>query len=126
VPADAQTDDPGAARDHGAPDERRTAPPAPPAAAQERRVALQVGDLFGLDVRPSRTFVWLGRRRAGREAIGSLGGPPSVPRRQLEARTKQVGATQITYAGNPAITLPLSVYRAARQAFHARAARRGP
>ena len=126
MPADAHADDPHARRDDGTPDERRTAPPAPPAAAQERRVALQVGDLFGLDVRPSRTFVWLGRRRAGSEAIVSLGGPPSVPRRQLEERTKQVGVTQITYAGNPAITLPLSAYRAARQALHARAARRRP
>ncbi len=107
-------------------DERPAAPPAPPVAAHERRVALQVGGLFGLDLRPSRTFVWIGRRRTGHEAIVSLGGPPSVPRRPLEERTVQVGATEVTYAGNPAVTVPLSAYRAVRQALRARAARRRP
>lgn len=116
----------GAASDDTPPEARRAAPPAPPAAAHERRIALQVGDLFGVDVRPSRTFVWLGRRRAGQEAIVSLGGPPSVPRRALEERTKQVGATQITYAGSPAVTVPLSAYRAAREVLRRRAARRDP
>jgi hypothetical protein len=106
------------------PQERRAAPPEPPAAAHERRVALQVGDYFGLDVRPSRTFAWLGRRRPGSEVIVSLGAPPSVPRRPLEEHTKQVGATEITYSGNPAVTVPLSAYHAARQALRARRARR--
>jgi len=122
VPADAPRDDtrPGDTR----PDQRRTAPPAPPAAAHERRVALQVGELFGVDVRPSRTFVWLGRRRAGSEAIVALGDPPAVPRRPLEERTVHAGATEITYAGNPAVTVPLSAYRAAREVLRRRAARR--
>ena len=104
--------------------ERPSGPPAPPSTARERRVALQVGTLFGLDVRPSRTFVWLGDRRAGEETIVSLGGPPSVPRRALEEHTAHVGATEITYAGNPVVTVPLSAYRAARQAWRARRARR--
>lgn len=119
---DAPPDD--APADDLPPDQRHTAPPAPPTVAHERRVALQVGELFGVDVRPSRTFVWLGRRRAGSEAIVSLGEPPAVPRRSLEEHTKQVGATEITYAGNPAVTVPLSAYRAARQALRRRAARR--
>jgi hypothetical protein len=121
---DALPRDDGAAPDDTPPETRKAAPPAPPAAAHERRVALQVGDLFGVDVRPSRTFVWLGRRRAGQEAIVSLGGPPSVPRRALEERTKQVGATEITYAGSPAVTVPLTAYRAAREVLRRRAARR--
>jgi len=106
------------------PDERRAAPPEPPVAALERRVALQVGDYFGLDVRPSRTFAWLGRRRPGSEIIVSLGAPPSVPRHPLEEHTKQVGVTEITYAGSPAVTVPLTAYRAAREALRARRARR--
>jgi hypothetical protein len=93
-------------------------------AAHERRVALQVGTLFGVDVRPSRAFVWLGRRRAGEEAIVSLGTPPSMPRHRLEERTRQVGSTEITYAGNPAVTVPMSAYRAAREALRARRERR--
>lgn len=105
-------------------DERPASPPAPPTAAHERRVALQVGTLFGVDVRPSRAFVWLGRRRAGEEAIVSLGSPPSLPRHPLEEHTRKVGATEITYAGNPAVTVPLSAYRAAREALRERRARR--
>ncbi len=105
---------------------RHAGPPAPPSAPSERRISIQVGTLFGLDVRPSRTFVWLGRRRAGEETIVSLGGPPSVPRRPLEEHVKHVGAAEISYAGHPAVTVPLSAYRAARQAWLARRARRRP
>ncbi len=104
-------------------DERSTAPPAPPSAPLERRVAVQVGSLFGLDVRPSRAFVWLGRRRSGDEAIVPLGGPPALPRRPLEEKSRQVRGAQITYAGNPAVTIPLTAYRAAREALRARRAR---
>ena len=55
----------------------------------------------------------------------SLGAPPSVPRHPLEEHTKQVGATEITYAGSPAVTVPLSAYLAAREAWRRRAARKG-
>jgi len=116
----------GGAPDGAPPDERRTPPPAPPVAALERRIAVQVGDLFGVDVRPSRTFAWLGRRRAGGEVMVSLGAPPTVPRRPLEERTAQVGAAEITHAGNPAVTVPLTAYRAAREALRRRAARPRP
>lgn len=107
-------------------DERPAPPPAPPSAARERRVTVQVGTLFGLDVRPSRAFVWLGRRRAGGEAILPLGGPPRLPRRPLEEKTRQVGPAEISYAGNPAVTVPLTAYRAVHEALRARRARRRP
>ncbi len=127
MPADEREDASREATGDDAPQRaRRGAPPAPPTAAHERRVALQVGDLFGVDVRPSRTFVWLGRRSAGHEAIVSLGGPPSVPRRPLEEHSAQLGPAEISYAGNPALTVPLSAYRAAREALRRRAARRRP
>lgn len=107
-----------------APEERRAAPPEPPVAAHERRIALQVGDYFGVDVRPSRTFAWLGRRRPGSEMIVSLGAPPSVPAHPLVERTKQIGVTEITYSGSPAVTVPLTAYLAAREVLRARRARR--
>jgi hypothetical protein len=54
----------------------------------------------------------------------SLGAPPAVPQRPLEEHTKQVGVTEITYAGSPAVTVPLTAYRAAREALRRRAARK--
>jgi len=127
MPADDHEDTSRATTTDGAPQrQQHGAPPAPPTAAHERRVALQVGDLFGVDVRPSRTFVWLGRRRTGQEAIVSLGGPPSIPRRPLEEHSAQLGPAEITFAGNPAVTVPLSAYRAVREALRRRDARRRP
>lgn len=108
------------------PQERPQTPPAPPNAAAERRLAVQVGVLFGVDVRPSRVFVWLGGRRPGEEAILPLGGAPALPRRPLAEKTTHIGPLEVTYAGSPAVTLPLSAGRAVRQALRARRARRTP
>jgi hypothetical protein len=87
-------------------------PERPPRPPQERRVEIQLGELGGLDVRPSRTFLWVGRRRAGHEAIVSSGEAPHVPREPKQERSVRLGELEITYAGNPGVTLPLSVYKA--------------
>jgi hypothetical protein len=89
-------------------------PERPPRPPQERRVELQLGDVGGVDVRPSRTFVWLGRREPGHEAIVSTGQAPRVPREPSAERSLHLGQVEITYAGNPAVTLPLSAYQVVR------------
>ena len=90
----------------------------------ERRVAVQVGDLFGLDVRPSRTFVWLGRRVQGEEAVLSLGKPPKVLPETTPLRSKRVAGAEITYAGSPAYTLPLSLTLTAKHLWRRHKAKR--
>ena len=96
-------------------------PARPPRPPQERRVEFQLGELGGVDVRPSRTFVWLGRRRPGHEAIVASGEAPRVPREPRPERIVRLGQVEITYAGNPGVTLPLSAYQAVRGLLRRRA-----
>lgn len=95
-----------------------------PAVPGERRVAVQIGDLFGLDVRPSRTFVWLGRRVEGEEAVLSLGKPPKVLPETTPLRSKRVAGADITYLGSPAYTLPLSLTLTAKHLWRRHKAKR--
>jgi hypothetical protein len=81
---------------------------AAPERGQERQVSLQVGQLFGVDLRPSRVFLWPGEVREGNERIISLGSPPSGLRSAHRRRFVQLGATRISYLGNPAVTVGLS------------------
>jgi hypothetical protein len=83
-------------------------------------VAVQVGDLFGLDVRPSRSFVWLGRRSEGEELVLSLDRPPRVLREPQPVRTKQIGVAEVSYVGNPAFTVPVSLFNTARHLWKRR------
>jgi hypothetical protein len=96
-----------------------------PAVPGERRVAVQVGDLFGLDVRPSRTFVWIGRRVEGEEAVLSLGKAPKVLPETTPVRSKRIAGAEVTYAGSPAYTLSKSLAATAKHLWRQRAAKRG-
>ena len=91
-----------------------------PAVPGERRVAVQVGDLFGVDVRPSRSFVWLGHRVEGEERVLSLDRPPKVLPGATPVRTKRIGGAEITYVGSPAVTVPESLVRTARYLWRRR------
>ena len=71
---------------------------------EERSVEVQVGGLFGIDLRPTRLFVWLGPRRRG-ERILWLGAQPrisSTPRRRHEMTA---GPVRVSALGNPIVTL---------------------
>ncbi len=96
-------------------------PPQPPATTTpgERRVSLQVGGIFGMDVRPSRTFVWLGEREEGREVIVSLGSAPKVLKNPGPPHSVNVAGTEISWVGSPVVTVPQATLRAARQAWAA-------
>jgi hypothetical protein len=83
---------------------------------EERRVEVQVGGLFGIDLRPTRLFVWLGPRRRG-ERILSLGAPPRLSRRPRRRREIVAGPVRVSALGNPIVTLGqtgLTIARAAR------------
>jgi hypothetical protein len=82
---------------------------------RERQLSVQAGSLFGIDLRPSRLFLWLGDDRRGQERVVSLDRPPKVLRGQPRRRFLKLGAAEISYLGNPAVTLGLSAYNYGRR-----------
>ena len=87
----------------------------------ERSVHIQVGRLGGIDVRPTRIFLWGGEEREGRERIVSLGTPPRsllIPRREREV---QAGAVHVRSLGNPLMTVALAGVHVARRLARERA-----
>jgi hypothetical protein len=81
----------------------------------ERSLEIQLGPLGGVDLRPTRLFVWGGATREGRERVLSLGSPPRtlfIPRREQELRA---GAIRVRSLGNPLMTVALAGVHVARQ-----------
>ena len=81
----------------------------------ERSLEIQLGPLGGIDVRPTRVFVWGGEEREGRERIVPLGSPPRnlrIPRREREL---QAGAVHVRSLGNPLMTIALAGVQVARR-----------
>ncbi len=70
----------------------------------ERSVEVQVGRVFGLDVRPTRLFVWLGAERS-RVRIVPFGRPPRLLRLPRRQRRWVAGPVRVTVLGNPILTL---------------------
>jgi hypothetical protein len=80
----------------------------------ERSLQVQVGDLGGFDLRPTRFFVWTGGERAGQERILPLGSAPrslTIPRRPREV---QAGSVEMRTIGNPLMTVALAGVQVAR------------
>jgi hypothetical protein len=80
----------------------------------ERSLQVQVGDLGGFDLRPTRFFVWTGAERAGQERILPLGSAPrslTIPRRPREV---QAGSVEMRTIGNPLMTVALAGVQVAR------------
>jgi hypothetical protein len=74
----------------------------------ERSVQVQVGELGGFDLRPTRFFVWTGEREEGNERVLPLGSAPRsllVPRRPREL---DAGPVHVRTLGNPVMTVALA------------------
>lgn len=81
----------------------------------ERSLEIQLGRLGGVDVRPTRFFVWSGEERAAGGRVLSLGRAPRnllIPRRPREV---QAGLVRIRSLGNPLMTIALAGVHAARK-----------
>jgi hypothetical protein len=81
---------------------------------RERTVEIQLGSLGGIELRPTRLFLWPGEDREGRERILSLGTPPRtlmLPRREREV---QAGNVRVRSLGNPLMTIALASVHAVR------------
>jgi hypothetical protein len=81
----------------------------------ERSLEIQLGRLGGVELRPTRFFVWSGDERAERERVLSLGRTPRrlvIPRRPREVRA---GSVRVRSLGNPLMTIALAGVHAARK-----------
>jgi len=81
----------------------------------ERSLEIQLGPLGGLEIRPTRCFLWAGEDRAGRERVISLGRAPRnlmIPRKRRELRA---GNVRVSSLGNPLMTIALAGVHAARR-----------
>jgi hypothetical protein len=83
---------------------------------RERELEIQLGPVGGLELRPTRIFVWSGDDRKGRERVISLGSQPRslmIPRRERELHA---GTVRIRSLGNPLMTIALAGVHAVRAA----------
>ena len=83
---------------------------------RERELEIQVGGVGGLELRPTRIFVWTGGQRTGRERIISLGTEPRslmIPRRERELKA---GSVRVSSLGYPLMTIELAGVHAFRGA----------
>ena len=65
---------------------------------------VQVGPLFGLDLRPTRLFVWAGAQRRSPRVV-SFGRPPTLLRVTRRRRRLSLGPVRVTTLGNPLVTI---------------------
>jgi hypothetical protein len=83
---------------------------------RERELEVQLGSVFGFELRPTRLFVWTGKERTGRERVLSLGSAPRslmIPRREREL---DAGLVRVRSLGNPLMTIALAGVHAVRAA----------
>jgi len=74
----------------------------------ERAFEVRLGPLGGVELRPSRVFVWRGAERVADERIVPLADRPvglDYPRRES---TLRVGAVEVRSRGNPLVTIALA------------------
>jgi hypothetical protein len=81
---------------------------------RERGFEIQLGELGGFELRPTRLFLWQGAERAEDLRVLSLGRPPRnlfLPRKESEYRA---GAVQMRAVGNPLMTIALAAVQTTR------------
>jgi hypothetical protein len=81
----------------------------------ERQLEIQLGPLGGIELRPTRVFLWAGGERVGNERVVSLGSAPRslmIPRTEKEVRA---GAVRVRSLGNPIMTVALAGVHAVRK-----------
>ncbi|HZK49747.1 MAG TPA: hypothetical protein VFD74_09145 [Thermoleophilia bacterium] len=82
---------------------------------QERALAVTAGRIGGAEIRPTRVFLWVGTRTAGRERMISMDSQPHLLR-SGRRRHLDLGACHVSFLGNPLLTLGLFAVKAVRRA----------
>jgi hypothetical protein len=81
---------------------------------RERGFEIQVGELGGFELRPTRLFLWPGSDRESQARVLSLGRAPRnllLPRKESEY---VAGGVRMRSVGNPLMTLALAAVHTAR------------
>lgn len=94
------------------PIERRNSPPR--VRGRERGFEVQLGELAGFELRPTRLFLWPGSDREGQARVLSLGRAPRsllLPRKESEY---VAGAVRMRSVGNPLMTVALAAVHTAK------------
>jgi hypothetical protein len=86
-----------------------------PSRHEERALSVQAARLGGAEIRPTRMFVWAGDRLYGREWIVSLGPKPRLLQVARRRRHLELLGCQISYLGNPAVTVTLFLAQGMRR-----------
>jgi hypothetical protein len=87
-----------------------------PTQGRERGLSVTAGRWVGVEVRPTRVFVWLGSRSQGHERVLPVGLEPRLLRSARRRRHLNIGTCHIAFLGNPALTLGLLGLNVARRA----------
>jgi hypothetical protein len=81
---------------------------------RERGFEVQLGELGGFELRPTRLFLWPGAERDEQARVLSLGRAPRnlvLPRKESEY---QAGAVRMRSVGNPLMTMALAAVETAK------------
>jgi hypothetical protein len=74
----------------------------------ERSLEIKVGSLGGLELRPTRLFLWKGEEREGNEQLVQIGERPAgldYPHRETSVKA---GTVSVRTIGNPLMTMALA------------------
>jgi hypothetical protein len=79
-----------------------------PITGTERAFEVRLGSVGGVEVRPTRVFVWKGTQRAESEKVLPLADRPVGLDGSRTESTIRVGGLELRSRGNPALTLAIT------------------
>ena len=91
-----------------------------PSRNQERTLQLNAGHWGGAEIRPTRVFLWWGSREDGHERVLPLGLRPRLLQTPRRRRHLEIAGCQVSFLGNPAVTMGLFAINALRKAREGR------
>ena len=79
-----------------------------PVRGQERALEVRLGGLGGIEIRPTRVFLWKGEEREGAERVVPLAERPVGLEHERVETTTRAGSVEVRSVGNPVMTIALA------------------